>query len=196
MGRIFPVEKCSDRDNDSLLEMKLATGMRKVMWDDRRDIRTICWLFSPNDMCSYLLQSNNFPVTPHFPNNARQGLTSGTTTTSNGHHGQLPPPPEALRQNNDGRDSANSNVYVALYDYEARTDEDLSFKKGDHLEILNESQGDWWYARSRNTREEGYIPSNYVAKLKSIEAESWVFAKFSRKFFTVKLRNVIMMNWK
>ena len=32
-------------------------------------------------------------------------------------------------------------------------------------------QGDWWLARSKKTRSEGYIPSNYVAKLKSIEAE-------------------------
>lgn len=35
-------------------------------------------------------------------------------------------------------------------------------------------QGDWWLARSKKTRQEGYIPSNYVAKLKSIEAEPWV----------------------
>jgi fyn-related kinase len=47
----------------------------------------------------------------------------------------------------------------------------LSFRKGEHLEILNDTQGDWWLARSKATKQEGYIPSNYVAKLKSIEAE-------------------------
>lgn len=62
-------------------------------------------------------------------------------------------------------------VFVALYDYDARTDEDLSFKKGEHLEIINDTQGDWWFAKSKTTKQEGYIPSNYVAKLKSIEAE-------------------------
>lgn len=62
-------------------------------------------------------------------------------------------------------------IFVALYDYDARTDEDLSFKKGEHLEIVNDTQGDWWYARSRTTKHEGYIPSNYVAKLKSLESE-------------------------
>ena len=31
-------------------------------------------------------------------------------------------------------------VFVALYDYDARTDEDLSFKKGEHLEIINDTQ--------------------------------------------------------
>ena len=39
---------------------------------------------------------------------------------------------------------------MALYDYDARTDEDLSFKKGEHLEIINDTQGDWWFARYNN----------------------------------------------
>lgn len=68
-------------------------------------------------------------------------------------------------------EATNAKIFVALYDYDARTDEDLSFRKGEHLEILNDTQGDWWLARSKRTRQEGYIPSNYVAKLKSIEAE-------------------------
>ena len=71
-------------------------------------------------------------------------------------------------------------IFVALYDYDARTDEDLSFKKGEHLEILNDTQGDWWFARSKTSKLEGYIPSNYVAKLKSIEAEPWYFGKIKR----------------
>jgi len=64
--------------------------------------------------------------------------------------------------------------FVALYDYEARTIEDLSFKKGEIVEIINDTQGDWWFARSRTTRLEGYIPSNYVAKVKSLESEPYV----------------------
>jgi len=66
--------------------------------------------------------------------------------------------------------------FIALYDYEARTIEDLSFKKGEIVEIINDTQGDWWYARSRATKLEGYIPSNYVAKVKSLESEPYVLA--------------------
>lgn len=33
------------------------------------------------------------------------------------------------------------------------------------------THSDWWYARSKTTKLEGYIPSNYVAKIESIEAE-------------------------
>ena len=78
----------------------------------------------------------------------------------------------SLSAANGGGGGGNSKVFVALYDYDARTDEDLSFKKGEHLIILNDTQGDWWYARSKSTKLEGYIPSNYVAKLESIEAEA------------------------
>lgn len=35
----------------------------------------------------------------------------------------------------------SNRVYVALYDYDARTEEDLSFKKGEHLIIINDTQG-------------------------------------------------------
>ena len=72
---------------------------------------------------------------------------------------------------NDAPSHQNTKTFIALYDYDARTDEDLSFKKGEQLDILNDTQGDWWYARSKSSKLEGYIPSNYVAKLKSIEAE-------------------------
>lgn len=79
-----------------------------------------------------------------------------------------------------GAGDSNYPVFIALYDYETRTEEDLRFKKGEHLEILDTKQGDWWFARSKKTRMKGYIPSNYVAKLKSIEAEPWFFGKIKR----------------
>ncbi|VDN39338.1 unnamed protein product [Gongylonema pulchrum] len=63
-------------------------------------------------------------------------------------------------------------LFVALFDYDARTDEDLSFKKDELLYILNDMQGDWWYARSKSTRLCGYIPSNYVAREKSLDAQA------------------------
>ncbi len=83
----------------------------------------------------------------------------------------LPDPLDASGLSGGVPGTPGAKIFVALYDYDARTDEDLSFKKGEHLEILNDQQGDWWFARSKATKLEGYIPSNYVAKLKSIEAE-------------------------
>lgn len=62
-------------------------------------------------------------------------------------------------------------IFIALFDYDQRTSEDLSFQKGEHLEIINNQDGDWWQARSLSTMREGYIPSNYVAEHKTIQAE-------------------------
>lgn len=62
-------------------------------------------------------------------------------------------------------------IYLALFDYDQRTSEDLSFKKGERLEIIQNNDGDWWQARSLETQREGYIPSNYVAEHKTIQAE-------------------------
>ena len=42
---------------------------------------------------------------------------------------------------------------------------------GDLLYIISTDEGDWWFARSKNTGKEGYIPSNYVAEWKSLDAE-------------------------
>ena len=65
----------------------------------------------------------------------------------------------------------NYPVYVGKYDYDSRTDDDLSFKKGDLLYIISTDEGDWWFARSKDNGREGYIPSNYVAEWKSLDAE-------------------------
>ncbi|XP_037005329.2 tyrosine-protein kinase Fgr isoform X2 [Artibeus jamaicensis] len=72
-------------------------------------------------------------------------------------------------------------LFVALYDYEARTEEDLTFTKGERFHILNNTEGDWWEARSLSSGQTGYIPSNYVAPVDSIQAEEWYFGKIGRK---------------
>ena len=58
----------------------------------------------------------------------------------------------------------NYPQFVGMYDYSSRTDSDLSFKNRDLLYITNVDDGDWWYAISKRTGQEGYIPSNYVTK--------------------------------
>jgi len=132
------------------------------------------------------------PVTGNQIVANRQGPT-GINNIPGGGDSQrpLPDPSTIVGENGNQNGQATGHatkIFVALYDYDARTDEDLSFKKGEHLEILNDTQGDWWYARSKATKLEGYIPSNYVAKLKSIEAEPWYFGKIKRSEAEKKLQ--------
>uniref|UniRef100_A0AAR2JJP3 Tyrosine-protein kinase n=1 Tax=Pygocentrus nattereri TaxID=42514 RepID=A0AAR2JJP3_PYGNA len=79
------------------------------------------------------------------------------------------------------RGGTGVTLFVALYDYEARTEDDLSFQKAERFQILNNTEGDWWEARSLTTGGTGYIPSNYVAPIDSIQAEDWYFGKMGRK---------------
>lgn len=63
--------------------------------------------------------------------------------------------------------------YVAIFDYDARTREDLTIRKNDLLEIFNRQNVAWWKARNERGQE-GWIPSNYVAKRDSLESEPFV----------------------
>ena len=58
-------------------------------------------------------------------------------------------------------------LFVGIYDFSAITDDDLSFRRGDLLYVMNPDEGDWWLARSKQTGQEGYIPRDYVTELKS-----------------------------
>lgn len=97
------------------------------------------------------------------PSNGRESNVSEPSVS------QRPDPPK--QQPPPAQDVA---VVVALYDYEAHTEEDLSFKAGDELEVQPDviNSGDrWWLAKSKRTNLRGYIPCNYVAEISSLEAE-------------------------
>ncbi|PVD35763.1 hypothetical protein C0Q70_02726 [Pomacea canaliculata] len=80
-----------------------------------------------------------------------------------------PPKPEAL-------------LVRALYDFDGINEDDLSFKKGDRLEVDESTQNlDWWVATHLRTGQKGYIPSNYVCTDdNSPQAQDWWF-EFDRK---------------
>lgn len=55
------------------------------------------------------------------------------------------------------------DMVVALYPFQSQNEEELSFQKNDHLEIIErpENDPDWWKARNEQG-EIGLIPKNYV----------------------------------
>ncbi|XP_059805121.1 proto-oncogene tyrosine-protein kinase LCK-like [Hypanus sabinus] len=72
------------------------------------------------------------------------------------------------------------DIFVALYNYEKTHHDDLEFKKGDQMKVI-QREGEWWKAQSLETGQEGYIPYNFVAKAHTLEIESWFFQGLSRK---------------
>ncbi|KAF7732290.1 cytoskeletal protein binding protein [Apophysomyces ossiformis] len=66
-------------------------------------------------------------------------------------------------------------ICKALYDYDAQTEEELSFKEDDILYILEKDDDDWWKAQLKIPSLEqigpvGLIPANYITEADSIGA--------------------------
>ena len=66
--------------------------------------------------------------------------------------------------------SQNLPIYVAKLDYSSSRVNGLSFKKGEQLYIVK-VDGCWWFARSKVTGDEGYVPSYCMAKVNDLEAQ-------------------------
>ncbi|XP_075887701.1 tyrosine-protein kinase Lyn isoform X3 [Nelusetta ayraudi] len=73
-----------------------------------------------------------------------------------------------------------NKIVLGLYPYEAVHPDDLGFKKGEKMKILEE-HGEWWKAKSLVTNKEGFIPSNYVGQADTMETEDWFFKDLARK---------------
>ncbi|XP_059491213.1 tyrosine-protein kinase Src64B-like isoform X2 [Neocloeon triangulifer] len=86
--------------------------------------------------------------------------------------------PTALAQ---VEDIAGRKVVIGVFDYRAKEDGDLSFRKGDRMVVISDANPDWWTVRHLVTGQDGLIPSNYVAEERSIESEDWFFANTPRR---------------
>ncbi|XP_005993488.1 tyrosine-protein kinase Lyn isoform X2 [Latimeria chalumnae] len=111
-----------------------------------------------------------------FMNSGEDGINKKNQPHSNTDSHLLP----GQRFKHLDEEAKGGNIFVALYPYEAMHPDDLGFKKGDKLKVLEE-QGEWWKARSLTTKKEGFIPSNYVARINSMETEEWFFKDITRK---------------
>ena len=65
-------------------------------------------------------------------------------------------------------------LFVAKYDYKTRENGDLTIKKGDLVYIVDDKEEGWWLVKAKLSGQVGYIPSNYIVKFKSFDAEEWV----------------------
>lgn len=64
--------------------------------------------------------------------------------------------------------------YVGLWDFKARTDEELSFRAGDLFHVAR-TEEEWWWATLLGAEgralAEGYVPHNYLAERETVESE-------------------------
>lgn len=76
---------------------------------------------------------------------------------------QPPPPPDT------------GSVYTAIWGFESRHPDELSFREGDLFSVLSRA-GDWWMARRIDTNgrvlDTGIVPNNYLARTESLETQA------------------------
>ncbi|XP_046924146.1 protein-tyrosine kinase 6 isoform X3 [Lynx rufus] len=73
--------------------------------------------------------------------------------------------------------------YVGLWDFEARTDKELSFRAGDLLHVARKGEEWCWAVRldeAGRALAEGYVPHSYLAEKETVESEPWFFGRISR----------------
>ena len=70
------------------------------------------------------------------------------------------------------------SVYIALVNYQAMESDELSFSKGEELEITDTSDSDWWKGRSLLSGSEGYIrTSRVLSMLESLQLLQFVLTE-------------------
>ncbi|XP_050300961.1 tyrosine-protein kinase Src64B-like isoform X2 [Anthonomus grandis grandis] len=81
------------------------------------------------------------------------------------------------------RQEETKKIVIALHAYSASDSQDVSFARGDRMEVL-EDIGKWIRVKHLGPyigSEEGFVQANFVAYESSIESEEWFFKAASRK---------------
>ncbi|XP_035738058.1 tyrosine-protein kinase Abl-like isoform X1 [Vespa mandarinia] len=71
-------------------------------------------------------------------------------------------------------------LFVALYDFQAGGENQLSLKKGEQVRILSYNKSGEWCEAHSSAGQVGWVPSNYVTPVNSLEKHSWYHGRISR----------------
>lgn len=64
--------------------------------------------------------------------------------------------------------------YIGLWDFKARTKDELSFQAGDLLRVTRKEEKWWWATlldEAGKALAEGYVPHDYLAEKETVESE-------------------------
>lgn len=98
----------------------------------------------------------------HNSSNAMNGLASNSLINTNNMNNTN----SLISQQQAQLDKPN---YIALFDYESATKDDMTIKKNDQLIVIDKSHPDWWLAKNLRTKDTGYVPYNYITSIDDLQ---------------------------
>ncbi|XP_057655912.1 tyrosine-protein kinase Abl isoform X1 [Diorhabda carinulata] len=141
-----------------------------------------------------LLQSRPLPHIPSLPESDPPGshntntINSSLSTLSNSSTSGAPSTPISFetanrwtsKENLLAQEEDDPQLFVALYDFQAGGENQLSLKKGEQVRILSYNKSGEWCEAHSSTNQVGWVPSNYVTPVNSLEKHSWYHGPISR----------------
>ncbi|XP_069686390.1 tyrosine-protein kinase Abl isoform X3 [Periplaneta americana] len=145
-----------------------------------------------------LLQSRPLPHIPDLPDSdppggggggvVQGGATPGSGTGGSGSGTAAPGTPLPLdtanrwtsKENLLAQEEDDPQLFVALYDFQAGGENQLSLKKGEQVRILSYNKSGEWCEAHSASGQVGWVPSNYVTPVNSLEKHSWYHGPISR----------------
>ncbi|CAG9558686.1 unnamed protein product [Danaus chrysippus] len=121
-----------------------------------------------------LLQSRPLPHIPDLPDG--EGTSAAPAT---------PQPLDANRWTSKENllahhEEDDPQLFVALYDFQAGGENQLSLKKGEQVRIMSYNKSGEWCEAHTLSGGVGWVPSNYVTPVNSLEKHSWYHGPISR----------------
>ncbi|CAG9856179.1 unnamed protein product [Phyllotreta striolata] len=136
-----------------------------------------------------LLQSRPLPHIPSLPETeAPGGAQSAAAAAAATPSGGAPSTPVSFetanrwtsKENLLAQEEDDPQLFVALYDFQAGGENQLSLKKGEQVRILSYNKSGEWCEAHSSTNQVGWVPSNYVTPVNSLEKHSWYHGPISR----------------
>lgn len=79
------------------------------------------------------------------------------------------------------RNQKDLQLYIALYDFDSRGDNQLSIKKGEIVRVMDfNPNGEWCEVQSNVSGLIGWVPSAYITMLHSLEKFTWYHGAINR----------------
>ncbi|XP_070765840.1 protein-tyrosine kinase 6-like [Enoplosus armatus] len=81
------------------------------------------------------------------------------------------------------RGTESGSIYTAVWSFEARHQDELTFQEGDLFSVTSRD-GVWWTARRIDKNgcvlDTGFVPNNYLVRAESLRMQPWYFGTMNR----------------